>query len=598
MKKLLLCLTGIFALAHVSNSQCTPVDCSASLPAYGGVCDTLLMDGNVNQPYSDSESFVLTDNCFDAGLIDPGSAGNNIRITNIDNFTFGGLPNGISVAPNQPSYSPPGGGYITGCALFSGTPTEAGVFQDTMYFLADVQLCGFFPINQYDNPASYVLYMTIYPDPSFSGLSGPYCVSDAPVTLTATGTTGGTFSGPGVTGNTFDPALAGAGTHTIWYVVSAQEGLAVAPATDSSSMTVTVTGSTYYVDGDGDGYGDANDNGALFCSNPGAGYVTNNSDCDDTDGAINPGATEACDGVDNDCNSQIDDGLTFTTYYVDGDGDGYGDVNDNGTSLCANPGAGYVTNNSDCNDNDGAINPNATEVCDGVDNNCNSSVDEGFTLTTYYVDGDGDGYGDVNDNGTSLCTNPGAGYVTNNSDCDDNDGAINPNATEVCDGVDNNCNSSVDEGFTFTTYYVDGDGDGFGDINDGGTSLCSNPGAGYSTTNDDCDDTDNSVYPGATEILGNGVDENCDGVDGYLNLNEEGLTPFELFPNPSNSIVTITGEKFDRVAISDLAGKKVMEFQNVNNTELQFDVEMLTSGVYLVHINSEFNFETIRFIKR
>ena len=196
MKKLLLCLAGLFALPYISWSQCTPLDCSASLPAYGGVCDTLLMDGNVNQPYSDFESFVLTDNCFDAGLIDPGSTGNTIRITNIDNFTFGGLPSGITVVPNQSSYSPPSGGYIAGCALFSGTPTDAGLFYDTMYFLADVQLCGFFPINQYDNPANYVIWMTIYPDPSFTGLAGPYCEAAATSTLTATGTPGGTFSGP------------------------------------------------------------------------------------------------------------------------------------------------------------------------------------------------------------------------------------------------------------------------------------------------------------------------------------------------------------------------------------------------------------------
>ena len=665
MKKLLLCLAGLFSLSYISRAQCTPVDCSASLPVYGGVCDTLLMDGNVNQLYSDFESFVLTDNCFDAGLIDPSQAGNDIRITNVDNFTFGGLPNGISVVPNQSSYQPPSGSYIVGCALFSGTPTEAGIFQDTMYFLADVLLCVF-PIASNDNAANYVIWMTIFPDPSFTGLAATYCETDASAVLTPTGTTGGTFSGPGVTGSTFDPSIAGVGTHTIWYVVSAQEGLAVAPATDSSSMTVAVTsGTTYYVDVDLDDFGDVADPGASFCTNPGAGYSTNNTDCDDGDGAINPGATEVCDGVDNNCNSLIDDGLTFTNYYVDGDGDGfgagaaqslcanpgagyvtnntdcddnenttypgapelcdgvdndcnsiiddnityttyyvdgdgdsYGDINDVGTSLCTNPGAGYSANNTDCNDADGTINPGATEVCDGIDNNCNSLIDDGLTFTTYYVDGDGDSYGDINDVGTSLCTNPGAGYSANNTDCNDGDIAINPGATEVCDGVDNNCNSIVDDGLTFTTYYVDLDGDNYGDMNDAGNSLCANPGSGYSTTNDDCDDTENTVYPGASEITDNGIDENCDGVDGYLALEEDDFNPFLLFPNPSSSIVTIKGEKFDRVTISDLGGKNVMEFQSVNKTELHFDVETLINGIYLVQIKSEAKVKIIKFIKQ
>jgi len=366
----------------------------------------------------------------------------------------------------------------------------------------------------------------------------------------------------------------------------------------NSIIDDNITYTTYYVDGDTDGYGDINDAGTSLCTNPGAGYSTNNTDCNDADGAINPGATEVCDGVDNNCNSLIDDGLTFTTYYVDGDTDGYGDINDAGTSLCTNPGAGYSTNNTDCNDADGAINPGATEVCDGVDNNCNSLIDDGLTFTTYYVDSDGDSYGDGSLPGISLCANPGAGYSTNSTDCNDANSSINPGATEICDSLDNDCNFLIDDGLTFTDYYVDGDDDGYGDENDPGVSLCANPGSGYSTTNDDCDDTDNSVYPGATEIIGNGIDENCDGVDGYLDLKEDGFSSFVLFPNPSSSIVTITGEKFDRVTVSDLAGKTMLEFRSVNNTELHIDIETLTNGVYLVHIKSELKLETIRFIKQ
>ena len=88
-------------------------------------------------------------------------------------------------------------------------------------------------------------------------------------------------------------------------------------------------------DNDGDGYGDGAD-----CLGP---------DCDDGDPAINPGATEVCDGVDNDCDTQTDEGVK-TTYYEDADGDGYGDP---GVSqdACAAP-AGYVTDNTDCDDGD------------------------------------------------------------------------------------------------------------------------------------------------------------------------------------------------------------------------------------------------------
>ena len=194
----------------------------------------------------------------------------------------------------------------------------------------------------------------------------------------------------------------------------------------------------YYLDSDGDGYGDAN----IFinaCEIP-TGYVDDKTDCDDTNAAINPGATEQCDGIDNNCNGQVDEGL-LTTYYIDLDGDGYGDAAAS-QSACTQP-TGYVTNNTDCNDGDSNISPGATEQCDGIDNNCDGQVDEGL-LTTYYQDADGDGYGHAS-NTTQACSLP-SGYATNNTDCDDTDQNINPSATEICnDGADNNCDGQVDE---------------------------------------------------------------------------------------------------------------------------------------------------------
>jgi hypothetical protein len=85
---------------------------------------------------------------------------------------------------------------------------------------------------------------------------------------------------------------------------------------------------------------------------------------------------EICNGIDDDCDGTADDGLTFITYYADADGDGYGDENDPGVSLCADPGAGYSTSNDDCNDGNGSINPAATEICNGIDDDCDGQTDE------------------------------------------------------------------------------------------------------------------------------------------------------------------------------------------------------------------------------
>ncbi len=148
---------------------------------------------------------------------------------------------------------------------------------------------------------------------------------------------------------------------------------------DSNTATINIaicssTPGTYYRDADGDGYGDPGTT-AQDCSLP-SGYVTDSTDCDDTDNTVYPGAPELCDGKDNNCDGATDEGVSFTTFYRDADGDGYGNSSIT-TQACSAP-WGYVAAGNDCNDTDAGINPGVIEICDdGVDNNCNGTTDEG-----------------------------------------------------------------------------------------------------------------------------------------------------------------------------------------------------------------------------
>jgi hypothetical protein len=217
---------------------------------------------------------------------------------------------------------------------------------------------------------------------------------------------------------------------------------------DNCDYTIDEGCVVYYRDADGDGYGDPNDS-MTHTSQP-AGYVPNGGDCDDTDVNINPGATEICNSVDDNCEGNIDEGCA--TYYRDADGDNYGDPAD--SVVDTTPPSGYVANSDDCDDTDNTIYPGATELCDGKDNDCDGSTDEGAGCTLHYWDGDSDGYGNP---AGPTSTFPQVGYVANANDCDDTNGAINPGATEICNGVDDNCDGTVDEGCA--TYYRDADGD-------------------------------------------------------------------------------------------------------------------------------------------
>jgi len=214
----------------------------------------------------------------------------------------------------------------------------------------------------------------------------------------------------------------------------------------TASVSVTVNDGnpelTYYADADGDGYGNLAAT-TTSCSGAPAGYVANSTDCNDTDATINPGAAEVCNGIDEDCDGQVDDGLVFLDYYTDADSDTYGDASATPVNSC-NPVAGSVTNNTDCNDADLSINPGASEVCNNIDDDCDGQADQGLTFLNYYTDSDGDGFGDANATAVSACS-PVQGSVINNTDCNDNDDSIYPGAVEICNNVDDDCDGQVDD---------------------------------------------------------------------------------------------------------------------------------------------------------
>ena len=276
-------------------------------------------------------------------------------------------------------------------------------------------------------------------------------------------------------------------------------------------------------------------------------------DCDDANDAVHPGAIEACDGVDNDCDGTVDEGLA-STWHADLDADGFGDPA-NTVVACEQP-EGYLADDSDCNDTSALVHPGAAEtdcsdpidyncdgstgyadadgdgfaacedcddgapernagaeeVCDGLDNDCDGHVDYGAVdAPTWYADTDGDGYGRPDEDFAEVsCTQP-AGHVDNALDCDDTSAEARPGGAEICDGLDNDCDGTVDgpDAADAASYYDDLDGDGFGD--DATLQLTCDVLSGVVEVGGDCDDGAAAVNPEAEEVCSDGIDNDCSG---------------------------------------------------------------------------------------
>ena len=180
--------------------------------------------------------------------------------------------------------------------------------------------------------------------------------------------------------------------------------------------------------------------------------------------------------------------------------------------LTDEDGDGSTLAEGDCNDADPRIFPESPEVCDGLDNDCDYLVDEDGGDLDWCLDEDGDGHGDASTTNHS-CLIPADGVATCD-DCNDTDRAIHPSADERCDGIDNNCDSAVDDDGSVDadTWYWDNDADGYG-LGDRTTTSCAVP-DGYAASSGDCDDQEPAVNPGMLEACNNGLDDNCDGSAG------------------------------------------------------------------------------------
>ena len=211
---------------------------------------------------------------------------------------------------------------------------------------------------------------------------------------------------------------------------------------------------------------------------------TNDVDCDDTNPNINPGATETCNGIDDDCDGGVDNYTTNQTCLA-----GVGACQTTGHIICEN---GILV----C---DAVPNNPTNEICgNGIDDDCDGEFEEGCVeICDNGIDDDGDG--NVDENDADCIDNDNDGYAIN-VDCDDNNHYINPGATETCNGIDDDCDGGIDNYAINQTCTA-----GVGACQTTGHIICEN---GVLV----CDAMPNNP---TNEICGNGIDDDCDGITDY-----------------------------------------------------------------------------------
>lgn len=377
-------------------------------------------------------------------------------------------------------------------------------------------------------------------------------------------------------------------------------------------------------DGDGDGW-------------------TTLHDCNDTDDRIHPYAAELCNNLDDDCNGTIDD--FEQRWYPDRDYDGHGDINaDPADIVDACPGqvpslAGggvYVGSHDDCDDTNPRVSPGTPEYCDGIDNNCNLNIDEGILPRNHWPDRDRDGFGNGNINEVvQMACAPGDGsYSPFGTDCNDGDDTIYPLITQdarlhlplasravetseasrslsfVADAIDQDCDGG-------DLCYADADGDGYGAANTPGSPpqyevadglSCANN-SGTSTNATDCHDGDALAFPGSTELVGDGRDQNCDGADlCYEDLDGDGYGSDRLRAdddldcnNDSAPTSSRSGDCLDAVNAGEAVNPNQIEqcdgLDNNCNGEIDENAEQSTTQPYYQDLDGD-GFGNIQVVAR
>ncbi|MBI5739348.1 MAG: DUF4215 domain-containing protein [Nitrospirae bacterium] len=319
---------------------------------------------------------------------------------------------------------------------------------------------------------------------------------------------------------------------------------------DCNGLVDDAPGSTvWYPDNDNDGYGDQSA-GIMKCTQP-SGYIETGNDCDDGLSSVYPGAGEACDGLDNDCDGSTDEscvdtacfaqeldmlnscfttcgsnfvcqqaclssvsqtcGYAFTNLVMCSVGSGCNMEPNCMMESCPNQWInifGSMCDNGDtkvCGSDIGACRQGAETCVNGAwDHTCAGEIAPVAEICGDGIDNDCNG---TTDEAWVCSDNDGDGFI-GRDDCDDADLNIYPGAVEVCDGIDNNCDGQTDEGVT-TQYFIDRDGDGHGDPSES-IEACSPPSFEYVSDSTDCDDSRSDIYIGADEVC-DGLDNNCNG---------------------------------------------------------------------------------------